>query len=76
MSYGGRKVYRKRKPVKIILLSLLALICLLVTLAVCVFFGFKKYIVYTSDGLYLDVPWLTDEAAPDGTVPEGSLQTE
>ncbi|MGE4483775.1 MAG: hypothetical protein AB7C97_01545 [Oscillospiraceae bacterium] len=76
MAYVGKKVYRKRKPVKIILLSLLGLICLLITLAICVFFGFKKYIVYTSDGLYLDVPWLSEEAAQDNAVPEGSIQAE
>lgn len=75
MAYGGKKVYRKRKPVKIVLLSLLALVCLLIALAAGIFFGFRKYIVYTPDGLYLDVPWLSERAPQDGA-PAGGLQAE
>lgn len=61
MSNGGiqkRKIYKRHRPLKIVLLSLLALVALLVILFISVFFSFKKYIVYTDDGLYLDIPWL------------------
>ena len=34
-----------------------------IILCACVFFGFKKYIVYTPDGLRLEVPWLEEPAA-------------
>jgi hypothetical protein len=48
----------------VILTTLLLTILTLILLTVAVFFGFKKYIVYTTDGLRLDIPWL-EEDSPD-----------
>ena len=54
------RVYRRRNPWKIIGIVLAAMIIAAVVLAVGIFFGFKKYAVYTPDGVYLDVPWLEE----------------
>ncbi|MBR1842204.1 MAG: hypothetical protein IJ788_02895 [Oscillospiraceae bacterium] len=56
-----RRIYRTGVRWKAVLLVLLIVIALIVTVALSLFFGFKKYIVYTSDGVRLEVPWLTDE---------------
>ena len=54
------RIYRSRRPLKVVLTVLFALILALAILAVSIFFGFKRYIVYTSDGVKLEVPWLQD----------------
>ena len=63
------RIYKKRNPVKIVLLSLLGLLAAVLLLAVIVFFWFQKYIVYTTDGLRLEIPWLEEMPAdtPDDT---------
>ena len=64
MAHKTRKTYRSFRPAKVILTTLLLTILTLILLTVAVFFGFKKYIVYTTDGLRLDIPWL-EEDSPD-----------
>lgn len=56
-----RRIYRTGVRWKTALLVLLIVAALIVTIALGLFFGFRKYIVYTSDGVRLEVPWLTDE---------------
>ena len=56
-----RRIYRTGVRWKTALLVLLIVAALIVTVALSLFFGFRKYIVYTSDGVRLEVPWLTDE---------------
>ena len=53
------KIYRSRRPLKTAL-------TVLFVLAVSVFFGFRRYIVYTSDGVKLDVPWLREPTEQTG----------
>lgn len=70
------RIYRSRKPVKTALTVFFSLLAVLILLAVAVFFGFKRYIVYTSEGVKLEVPWLTEpaETTPEETellAPEG-----
>ncbi len=65
MRRHSRRVYRSRDPLRIILGILLAVILTLVIFAVGVFFGFRKYIVYTSDGLRVEVPWLQETQAAE-----------
>ena len=67
MSHKTRKTYRSFRPVKVILTTLLFTILAFIVLTVAVFFGFKKYVVYTTDGLRLDIPWL-EEDSPDITI--------
>lgn len=43
---------------KMALLIIAAVVILCIIIMVFLFFYFQKYIVYTADGLYLDVPWL------------------
>lgn len=62
-----RRIYRTGVRWKTVLLVLLIVIALIVTIALSLFFGFRKYIVYTSDGVRLEVPWLTDEEITETT---------
>ena len=57
---GDRRIYRQRRPLRAVLIALVSLIIIALMLTLSVFFGFKKYIVYTSDGVRLDVPWLRE----------------
>ena len=59
------RIYHSRRPLKTALTVLLVLLLVLLVLAVAVFFGFKRYIVYTSDGVHLEVPWLGYPEAPE-----------
>lgn len=56
------KTYNGRRPMRIIVKVLLIAIAALILLSVIIFFAFKSYIVYRDDTLYLDVPWLEQEA--------------
>lgn len=68
------KIYRSRKPLKTALAVFSVLLLVLAVLAVAIFFGFKKYIVYTSDGVKLEVPWLQE---PEGqSLPDGSGEAQ
>lgn len=62
------RIYRSRKPLKTALTVFFSLLAVLLILAVSVFFGFKRYIVYTSDGVKLEVPWLQEPEDP-GEIP-------
>ena len=63
MSRNEVRIYRSRRPVRTALLILAAAAAVVVILAFAVFFGFRRYIVYTSDGVRLEIPWL-EEPSP------------
>ena len=67
MAGNKRKLYRKSSPWKILLGIFVAVLIILAVLAVVIFFSFQKYIVYTPDGLHLEVPWLEEEEPSDIT---------
>ena len=52
------RVYRSFKSLKLAARILAAALIVAAALAVLLFFWFRQYIVYTQDGLKLDVPWL------------------
>ena len=56
------KIYKYRKPVSIVISVILAVLLFLVITAVILYFSFQKYIVYTDDGVRLEVPWLEETA--------------
>lgn len=60
MSSRDNRLYHSRRPVKIIVTTLLTIIAALIIFVVSVFFGFQKYIVYDDDGIHLEVPWLEE----------------
>ena len=66
MASKDKKIYHSRRPWKTVLIIFIILIVLLVVLAVAVFFGFRKYIVYTDDGIVLEVPWLEEPESSGG----------
>ncbi len=65
------RIYRSHKPLKTALAVIFIVLAVLITLAAGIFFGFRKYIVYTSDGVKLEVPWL-EEPAEDSDVPDSA----
>ncbi len=58
MSIDKKKIYRKRNPFLIALKVLAAAVAALILLIVLLFFSFQKYIVYTPDGIRLEIPYL------------------
>ena len=53
--------YHVRSPWKTALVVTLIVLAAALVIATSIFFGFRKYIVYTDDGVRLDVPWLQEE---------------
>jgi len=58
LSGEKKKIYKKRNPLKIALRVLGILLAVLILLSVVIFFGFQKYIVYTPEGIRLEIPFL------------------
>lgn len=54
----SKKIYRERAPIKFALKLIGIILLVLIILAVVIFFSFRKYAVYDSDGVHLDVPFL------------------
>lgn len=65
MSHKSKKIYHRRNPVKVILVVLGNLILTALILFMLVFFGFKKYAVYTDEGVTLEIPWLEEYRKTD-----------
>ena len=67
---GDKRIYRRRRPLRNLLIALLVLLLTLQLLAVGIFLHFRRYIVYTDDGVRLEVPWLEEtEEADTSTSP-------
>ena len=69
MSSRDNRIYHSRRPLKIISGVVLTLLLVAALLMILIFIGFRKYIVYTSDGVRLEVPWLREDAAADSPAP-------
>ena len=70
------KIYRRRRPLRALLRVLGILALLAVVLFVVVFFWFQNFIVHTSEGIRLDIPFLREildeipeDASPDPIPP-------
>ena len=66
MSPIKKRIYHRRNPIKIILSVLGIIIAVAILLFALIFFGFKKYAVYTDDGVTIEVPWLEGVRGADG----------
>ncbi len=53
-----RKIYKKRRPIQTTLKVLGILLAALIALFIIAFFSFQRYIVYTPDGLRLEIPFV------------------
>ncbi|MBQ3404429.1 MAG: hypothetical protein IJG63_03305 [Oscillospiraceae bacterium] len=62
----NNRVYRSHNLLKIIISTLVTILLILLILFVVVFIWFKQYIVYTSDGVRLEIPWLPQYSQTDG----------
>lgn len=58
MDIDDKRIYRKRNPLLIALKVLGGLLAAIIFILIVLFFSFQKYIVYTPDGLKLDIPYL------------------
>ena len=67
MSSGRKRIYRNRTPLRIAMTVLIIVLVLLLLISAIIFFSFQKYIVYTADGLRLEVPWLEDTMVEEDT---------
>ena len=61
------RFYRNLHPGRFFLRLGVALVALCIFLAIFFYVWFKRYIVYTDDGLYLDIPWMEDLDRDRGT---------
>lgn len=61
------KIYSTKRPVKTAITVILTVLIVLIITTFIIFFSFKKYITYTSDGVRLDVPWLQEVDETDNT---------
>ena len=52
------EVYHRRRPLRMIMKITFSLVLFAVVLALVIFFWFQQYIVYTSEGVRLDIPFL------------------
>jgi hypothetical protein len=55
------RTYKNHRAARIIARSLVFLLIAALALAVTMFFGLRRYIAYTPDGLRLEIPWLEGE---------------
>lgn len=61
------RTYRHVRPLRAILTAFICIILAAVIIFTSLFFGLKKYIVYTDGGdLRLDIPWLAEYMHKDG----------
>jgi len=60
--------YKNRRAARVVTRLLIALIITVVVFAIALFFGLRRYIVYTQEGLKLEIPWL--EETPPSAVTE------
>ena len=54
----AKQIYHYRSPLKIALIAVCAVILAALVLFIAVFFGFRRYAVYTDEGVTVEVPWL------------------
>ncbi len=54
------RIYSRGMRVKAVISAVLIGFLVLLTVVLIIFFSFKKYITYTSEGVRLDVPWLEE----------------
>jgi hypothetical protein len=50
--------YKNHRATRLLARFVIFLLLLALVLAVSLFFGLRQYIVYTPDGLRLEIPWL------------------
>lgn len=58
MGIDNNRIYRRRNPLLIALKVLAVLLSAIIFLVIVLFYSFQKYIVYTPDGVKLDIPYL------------------
>ena len=61
---NDHRIYRRFRPWRFLGRLLLILIAHALFLSIFFYVWFKRYIVYTDDGLYLDIPGLADPSEP------------
>lgn len=52
--------YKNHRAARAVAKLMTGLVIVVVVIAIALFFGLRRYIVYTPEGLKLDIPWLED----------------
>ncbi|MDR1065273.1 MAG: hypothetical protein LBL25_02790 [Oscillospiraceae bacterium] len=55
------RTYKNHRAARLLARALAILLIAAVALAIAMFFSLRQYIVYTPDGLRLEIPWLEEE---------------
>ena len=63
MSRYVPNTYKNNRAARVIAKLLIGLVIVVVVFTIALFFGLRRYIVYTPEGLRLDVPWLEEPVA-------------
>jgi hypothetical protein len=58
---GSVRTYKSYRFIKTLLLAFFGVVMTLAVVITVMFFSFRKYIVYTDDGIHLEIPWLASE---------------
>lgn len=67
-NFTKQKVYKNHNVLKTVISVVLILLVAAIILAVSIFYGFQKYIVYTADGVRLEIPWLDGGSSGDEAI--------
>ena len=60
------KTYNNRRVLRILIRTVVAVFVILIIVFVSLFFGLRKYVVYSADGMIrLEIPFLMDETPPE-----------
>ncbi|MEL4106820.1 hypothetical protein AAFA46_08305 [Oscillospiraceae bacterium WX1] len=55
------KTYKSHRPLKIVIVVIVSFLLVFLITTISLFFGLRRYIVYTPDGnLHLEIPWLDE----------------
>ena len=70
-----KEFYSRRRPLRTALKIILITILILVIISVGLFFYLQRYVVYTADGVRLDLPFLST-AEPSNSLNVSSVPSE
>lgn len=73
MAWREGRIYRHSRLPGIIARTVLIILAVFIILTVTLYFHFQKYIVYTDDGIVVDVPWLRESEEDISQPPEGDI---
>lgn len=65
MASNNKNVYHGKNRFRSLITAVILVVAIVLVAGVALFFWLQRYIEYTEDGLYLALPWNSQEEAPD-----------